>query len=85
MARGRKSLFKKDKKGYKRFADSGKSVHRHVAERKLGRKLSSRERVHHKDGNKSNNRRSNLQVFPSQKAHHDHHKKQKKKTGSWFG
>ena len=29
--KGKKSLFKKDKKGYKRFADSGKSVHRHVA------------------------------------------------------
>lgn len=78
-------LFKKDKKGYKRFADSGKSVHRHVAERKLGRKLRKGEVVHHRDGNKSNNRRKNLQVFPSQGAHHAHHKRRKKKTGSWFG
>ena len=86
MARGGKkksSLFKRDKKGYKRFADSGKSVHRHVAERMLGRKLSKKEKVHHIDGDKTNNRRSNLRVFPSQKAHHEFRKKQKKKTGKW--
>ena len=37
----------KDKKGYKRFADSGIPVHRYVAEKKLGRNLKKREVVHH--------------------------------------
>lgn len=82
MARGKKSLFKV-KKGYKRFADSDKLVHRHVMEKMIGRTLTKREKVHHIDGDKKNNRRSNLMLFPSQKAHHEHHKKQKEKTGEW--
>jgi hypothetical protein len=32
-------LFKKDKKRYKRFSGSRKHVHKHVAERNLGRRL----------------------------------------------
>jgi hypothetical protein len=85
MAFGRKKKKKifKDKKGYKRYSNSGKSVHRHVMERLIGRKLRKGEVVHHKDGNKTNNRRSNLQKFSSQKSHHALHKKQKKKTGFW--
>ncbi|MHA1942983.1 MAG: HNH endonuclease [Candidatus Thorarchaeota archaeon] len=83
MARARKKMFKRDKKGYKRFADSGKSVHRHVAERKLGRKLRPGEVVHHRNRVKSDNRRSNLWVFKSQRDHHNTHKKDKKKTGRW--
>ncbi len=55
---GENSMIKffRDKKGYKKFADSGKSVHRHVAERKLGRKLRKGEVVHHQNRNKSDNR-----------------------------
>ncbi|MHA2227391.1 MAG: HNH endonuclease [Candidatus Hodarchaeales archaeon] len=75
--------FFKDKKGYKHFKNSGKSVHRHVAERKLGRKLRRGEVVHHKNRNKSDNRRSNLRVFSSQKQHHRTHKRSKKWTGRW--
>ena len=52
-----------DKKGYKRYSNSGKSVHRHVASRKVGGKIWSGRVVHHKDGNRRNNRRSNLQVM----------------------
>ena len=52
-----------DKKGYKRFADSDKLVHRHVAERKMGGKIYDDCVVHHKNGNKLDNRRSNLQVM----------------------
>jgi len=71
------------KKGYKKFRNSGITVHRHVAERKLGRKLRPGEVVHHKNRNKLDNRRSNLWVFKNQKKHHDTHKKDKKRFGFW--
>ena len=73
----------KDKKGYKKYSDSGKSVHRHVAEKKIGRKLKKGEVVHHKNRNKSDNRRSNLSVFRSQKQHHRTHFRSKKRSGRW--
>jgi len=73
----------KDKKGYKRFADSGTPVHRHVAERKLGRKLFSGEVVHHINRNKTDNRRSNLWVFKSPKDHDSAHRRDKKRFGRW--
>ena len=79
---GKKSLFKV-KKGYKRFSDSDKLVHRHVMEKMIGRPLTKKEKVHHIDGDKKNNRRSNLMLFPSQKAHWEFHKKQLKETGKW--
>jgi len=75
--------FFKDKKGYKHFEDSGKPVHRHVAERKLGRKLGFGEVVHHINRDKTDNRRSNLWVFGSQKDHHSAHKRDKKRFGRW--
>ena len=49
-------------------------LHRIVAERELGRKLTASEVVHHIDGDKLNNDPSNLQVFPSQAAHMAHHR-----------
>jgi len=52
-----------DKNGYKRYADSGIPVHRHVARRKLGGDVWDDHVVHHRDGNKLNNSRSNLQVM----------------------
>ena len=73
----------KDRKGYKRFADSGTPVHRHVAERKLGRKLFSGEVVHHINRNKTDNKRSNLWVFKSQKDHDSAHRRDKKRFGRW--
>ena len=85
MTRGRKrrGLMFKDKKGYKKYSDSEKLVHRHVAERKLGRKLRKGEVVHHINRDKTDNRRSNLFVFRSQKGHHAAHKKDKKRFGRW--
>ena len=71
----------RDKKGYKRFSDSGKPVHRHVAERKLGRKLLKGETVHHINRDKSDNRRKNLCVFKSQKQYHRSYVRRKKRTG----
>jgi hypothetical protein len=73
----------KDKKDYKRFADSGKPVHRHVAEMKLGRKLAPGEVVHHINRDKTDNRRSNLWVFRSQKKHDSAHRRDKKRFGRW--
>ena len=73
----------KDKNGYKRYKDSDNLVHKHVAERKLGRKLLSGEVVHHKNRNKQDNSRKNLWVFKSQKKHYETHKKDQKKTGRW--
>ena len=43
----------KNKSGYKKYANGGKFVHIAQAEKK----------VHHKDGNKTNNRVSNLAVL----------------------
>ncbi|MEE9540328.1 MAG: HNH endonuclease [Candidatus Thorarchaeota archaeon] len=85
MASGKKhrGLTFKDKMGYKKYSNSGESVHRHVAERMLGRKLRKGEVVHHKNRDKTDNRRSNLQVFSSRKAHHETHKKSKKRFGRW--
>ena len=80
MARGVTYI---DKKGYKRYTNSNKLVHRHVAEMMLGRKLKSSEVVHHKNRNKLDNRRSNIYVFSNQSIHHNTHKKDKKKYGKW--
>jgi len=52
-----------DENGYKRYKDSGKLVHRHVAEMKVGGKIRKGGAVHHKDGDKLNNKRSNLQIM----------------------
>ncbi|MDR1694912.1 MAG: HNH endonuclease [Lactobacillaceae bacterium] len=67
--------------GYRVFKDSGISVHRHIAEQKLGRPLKDGEVVHHKDRNKLNNSPSNLYVFPNQQAHWNAHKQDYAKYG----
>ena len=77
------TLFYRDKKGYKRFADSGIPVHRYVAERKLGRKLKKGEVVHHINRDKTDNRRANLWVFKSQKQHDSAHRRDKRRFGRW--
>lgn len=71
----------KDKKGYPRFSDSGKLVHRWKAEKKLGRPLGDDEVVHHRDGNKSNYSDGNLGTM-SRRHHGKVHAR--KKSGSWF-
>ena len=60
--------FFKDKKGYPRNNSTGKLVHRSVAEKKIGRPLREHEVVHHKDGDKSNFRKTNLRV--TSRSHH---------------
>jgi hypothetical protein len=68
-----------DRKGYRRFSNSGKSVHRWVAEDRIGRPLRSEEVVHHINRDKQDNSRKNLWVFESQKKHDSVHKKD-----SWY-
>ncbi len=58
-----------DKKGYRRFADSGTPVHRWVAEKKLGRELRPGEVVHHINREKGDNSSGNLWVFKNQRRH----------------
>ena len=70
-----------DKKGIPRCKDSGKIVHRTVASNKVGGLIGQGRVVHHKDGNKSNFRKSNLTIM-SRSAHSKLHKKKfKKKIG----
>jgi hypothetical protein len=63
-----------DKRGYRRFNGSNRLVHRWVAEKKLGRKLRPGEVVHHKNGNKLDNRPQNLKVMMYDQ-HEVHHKR----------
>lgn len=50
--------------------------HRFLMERWLGRKLTSEEVVHHKDGNKQNNSKDNLELM-SKSGHAKHHADEK--------
>lgn len=81
--RYRKKLTYIDSDGYKRFCNSDILVHRHVAEKMLGRRLQSGEVVHHINRDKTDNRRKNLWVFESQEKHHYIHEQDEKKTGQW--
>lgn len=49
--------------------------HRHVAEAKVGRKLTRHDIVHHKDGDKGNNHPDNLEVM-TRAEHVREHRKQ---------
>ena len=68
----------KDKKGYPRWRDSGKLVHRTVASNMIGGLIGKGRVVHHKDGNKSNFRKSNLTVM-SRRHHSWLHAKKKRR------
>ena len=51
--------------------------HRIISSRKPGRDLRDDEVVHHRDGNKRNNRPRNLQVMTRSEHRRTHHKKKK--------
>lgn len=69
-----------DRKGYPKWLDSGKLVHRTVASNMVGGPIGRGRVVHHKDGNRRNFRRSNLVVM-SRSEHWWLHNKKKR---SWF-
>lgn len=48
---------------FTRGPNKGRSVHRVVMEEVLGRRLTRREHVHHRDGNRANNEPDNLEVL----------------------
>ncbi len=64
-----------DSNGYRKLHVNGKQVreHRIVAEKMLGRQLKAGEVVHHKNGNRLDNRPENLEVFSSHSAHMKEH------------
>ena len=55
----------------------GKTEHRLVVEQVLGRELKASEIVHHVDGNRENNTKSNLVLCPSRAYHHLIHVRQR--------
>lgn len=58
-----------------RGKNKGRSLHRVIMEKKLGRQLSRDEVVHHKDECRSNNNESNLEVM-TRAEHTSHHRKE---------
>lgn len=64
-----------DKDGYKYFNKTREHIA--IAESSLGRKLPKGSVVHHIDGDKGNNKKSNLLVCPSQSYHLLIHKRQR--------
>ena len=77
-----------DDRGYLRFRDTNRLVHRWVMEKYLRIKLKPWQIIHHRNGNKLDNRPENLQVLVTPEArgeHHNIHNKQKTETGNWHG
>lgn len=63
--------------GYKTISVKGKPIleHRYVMQQSIGRPLTSKEVVHHKDGNRLNNSIENLELLSSTAHHAEVHRK----------
>jgi hypothetical protein len=57
----------------KRVNGKKEKLHRIIMEKYIGRKLKSKEVVHHIDGNPKNNSIKNLKLFKNQSEHMRHH------------
>ena len=84
--RGRKRNYKKEyKRDHAPKKDRKDRSSRNKARRRKGLKVGDKREVHHKDGNPSNNARSNLKVTSSKKnttiSNKKRAKKKKKKRG----
>ena len=81
----RGGLSTRTKNGYSQYYDkrtgSWKYTHRKVAEKKLGGGIRPGYEVHHKNGNKSDNRPSNLTVISRSKHKAIHGRSSNRKTG----
>jgi hypothetical protein len=71
-----------DNSGYKRVAGSSVRQHREIMESVLGRKLSRDEHVHHKNGDKTDNRLENLEILTASEHHKEHFAEVKDKLKS---
>jgi hypothetical protein len=56
--------------GYLEFKDTGKLVHRWIAEKKYGKEKVKQKIIHHLDGNKINNSKDNLIIIDSKEDHY---------------
>jgi hypothetical protein len=66
-----------DRKGYKRYRDTGILEHRVIEAKKLGGPIGRGRVVHHMDGDRSNNRGSNLRA-KSRSDHSSFHAKKRR-------
>lgn len=71
----------KDKNGYPRYTNLGMPVHTAVSQNMIGGRVGEGRVTHHKDGNKMNFRRTNLEVMDRDEHSRLH---ARKRRSSWW-